>query len=329
MSESPANRAARLAAERAALIRRDGPWTAHNIELADGLYTIGARPDGQRTRRFLQVISDIAGPDLSRLRVLDLACLEGLYAIELALHGAEAVGIEVRSESLAKAQFAQEALGLERLSFHQDDVRDLSVERYGTFDVVICSGIFYHLDAPDVFELMRSIAACCTRLLVLDTQVSVAPVEERVWEGRAYRGRLYREHADASSEDERRRRLWQSIDNTFSFWLTEPSLLDLLQDVGFSSAFRCLNPPALSGFFDRRTYAAVRGERLAPRTNPLLPADPRERWPRRPPRRVSPFQLPGYRLWEATRDALPAPLRRRLKSALGIGTPPEADPAEE
>jgi predicted RNA methylase len=73
--------------------------------------------------------------------VLDLACLEAHYAIEFALHGARAVGIEYRDESLAKARFAKEHLRLDKLELFKDDVRNLSRERYGEFDLVICSGI--------------------------------------------------------------------------------------------------------------------------------------------------------------------------------------------
>jgi len=47
-----------------------------------------------------QAISDFAGQPFNQLRVLDLACAEGHYAIECAMHGAEAIGIEFREESL-------------------------------------------------------------------------------------------------------------------------------------------------------------------------------------------------------------------------------------
>jgi 2-polyprenyl-3-methyl-5-hydroxy-6-metoxy-1,4-benzoquinol methylase len=57
------------------------------------------------------------------------------------MHGAEAVGIEFREESLAKARFAKDYFGLDRFSFYQDDVRNLSREKYGEFDVVICPEI--------------------------------------------------------------------------------------------------------------------------------------------------------------------------------------------
>ena len=66
--------------------------------------------------------------------------------------------MEGREANVAKAQFVKEALGLNRLKFVHDDVRNLGREKYGIFDIVICSGILYHLDSPDVFHFVKRIA---------------------------------------------------------------------------------------------------------------------------------------------------------------------------
>ncbi|MBC1220039.1 bifunctional 2-polyprenyl-6-hydroxyphenol methylase/3-demethylubiquinol 3-O-methyltransferase UbiG, partial [Nostoc sp. UCD120] len=86
------------------------------------------------------------------MRILDLGCLEGLYSIGLALHGATVVGIEGREVNFQKAKFAKECLGLNNLEFIQDDVLNLSPEKYGYFDIVLCCGILYHLNVPEVFN---------------------------------------------------------------------------------------------------------------------------------------------------------------------------------
>src|SRR5258707_6723422 len=99
-----------------------GPWTAMAIKLPDGTYTRPPAPD-HRLRRILQVAGDLVGKPLSQCRVLDLACLEGHYAIEFALHGCEVVGIEGREASVAKCEFVKNELGLDRARFFQDDVR--------------------------------------------------------------------------------------------------------------------------------------------------------------------------------------------------------------
>jgi hypothetical protein len=38
-----------------------------------------------KLKRIVQMIKDISGTKIENLRILDLACLEGQYAIELAL----------------------------------------------------------------------------------------------------------------------------------------------------------------------------------------------------------------------------------------------------
>src|SRR5262245_46168694 len=104
--------------------RHHGGWTAMSIHLGGGLYTLPPTADG-RLRRILQIACDLAGKPLGQLRVLDLACLEGHYGLELAMHGAEVIGIELREENLAKARFAKDYLHLANLSLYQDDVRNL------------------------------------------------------------------------------------------------------------------------------------------------------------------------------------------------------------
>src|SRR4051812_49098104 len=88
------------------IVQEHGPWTAMAIRLADGSYTREPAPD-YRLRRLVQAAQDLVGKPLAQCRVLDLACLEGQYAIEFALHGAEALGIEGRAASVAKCEFAR------------------------------------------------------------------------------------------------------------------------------------------------------------------------------------------------------------------------------
>jgi len=79
-----------------AIIEQFGEWTAHNIHLKDTLYTIrdAIVGDAIKLRRIIQCVADVAKRPLDQLRILDLACLEGLYGMELARQGARVVGIE-------------------------------------------------------------------------------------------------------------------------------------------------------------------------------------------------------------------------------------------
>ncbi len=257
------------------IIDRFGPWTNHNIHLGHHLYTIDANLSGAevKVRRFLQAVSDLIEKPISQLRVLDLACLEGLYGIEFALQGAQVVGIEGRESNLAKARFTREVLGLENIEFVQDDVRNLSVEKYGTFDVVLCLGIFYHLDAPDVFEFADRIYQTCTRLAIFDTHVSLKAERSYTYRSQQYWGRDYVEDDTA----------WGSIGNDRSVWLTRPSLYRLLADVGFSSVYEC-HFPTIPKFeqmrqdkvADRSTFIGLKNQAVRLKTTSLLAGEDRE-----------------------------------------------------
>src|SRR5450631_3472802 len=125
-----------MAASLDEIVARDGGWTAMAIKLSDGVYTRDPAVD-HRLKRLIQVAQDTIKKPISDCRVLDLACLEGHYAIEFALRGAETIGIEGRSVSVTKCDFVKNDLGLTRATFLQDDVRTLSREKYGLFDIVI------------------------------------------------------------------------------------------------------------------------------------------------------------------------------------------------
>src|SRR5262249_46163345 len=111
-----------------------GPWTAHNIHLVDDVYTKDKdRWVDSRVKRSVQVVADIIRIPFRELRVLDLACLEGMFAVEFALQGARTVAIEGREANLDKARFVKDVHGLKNLDLYLDDVRNLSKEKYGSF----------------------------------------------------------------------------------------------------------------------------------------------------------------------------------------------------
>lgn len=275
--------------QKAEIVKKFGEWTNHNIRLAGETYTIdkeavtGAEV---KLRRVAQTIADLSGQSFENLRVLDLACLEGLYGIEMALQGAKVVAIEGREANVEKARFAKESLSLENIDIVRDDVRNLSAEKYGKFDVVLCLGIFYHLDAPDVFHFMESVAEVCNRLAVIDTHVSAVSEKCYAYKGSSYWGRVYAEHSPDSTLEERAKSLWSSVDNINSFWLTRPSLYNLLGRVGFSSVYECHSPMVKKYEVmrarqeaDRSTFVAVKSQPVRLLSSPLMNDLPQEEWP--------------------------------------------------
>jgi hypothetical protein len=73
---------------KAEIIAKYGEWTAHNIHVGHGIYTRGEQIYGDELKvgRAVQLITDLSQLSWNELRILDLGCHEGLYAIEFARH---------------------------------------------------------------------------------------------------------------------------------------------------------------------------------------------------------------------------------------------------
>jgi 2-polyprenyl-3-methyl-5-hydroxy-6-metoxy-1,4-benzoquinol methylase len=303
--------------------QRCGPWTSHNIHLGGGVYTMGSdwAGTGPKIRRMVQSAVDLCGRPASALRVLDLACAEGLYAIEFGLQGAESLGIEGRAEHVERARFAAQALALPRTRFLCEDVRELSVERHGMFDVVLCLGILYHLDQPDVFAFLKNVAAVTRHVALFTTQVSTRPRAQVEFEGRTYSGAPFLEFLPGTQSGHKQAQVWASLDNMESFWLTRASLFNALVDSGFTSVYECRQPFDPLEFPDQPTIAAVRGTACRVQTQPRIDDRPPERFAERMTRRTHIGQNPGYRLARRIGQAVPAPLRGLGRILLGIRHP--------
>jgi len=299
--------------EKDAIEARYGPWTAHNLRLAEGLYTISPAPAGDevKLRRVTQVALDVFGGSLEGVRVLDLACLEGMYSLELARRGAGVVAIEGREANVEKARFAARTLRLD-VDFQLGDVRDLSLERHGAFDLVLALGILYHLDATDLFFVIDRIGAVSRRALIVDTGVGSGGTEQLG----DYRGARLVEHAPNSTEEDRRNAVWSSLDNLTAVALTQPSLERALARHGFTSVLEAHVPAEPAKEVDRVTLLALKGASVGDLITPSPPTAP-DAVPERPPL--------GRRLEASTvarmaRHAVPPPLRARLRRLLGAET---------
>lgn len=244
---------AELSAAKSQIEEAFGPWTAHNCQLAPGLWTI--RPESvsfdEKVRRCLRIANDFFGSDLSGLRVLDLGAGEGGLSLELAAHGARVVCVDGRRMNIAKAEFAASALGLE-IEFRCQDVRAISTsERY---DLVLCFGLLYHLDVESAVRLVEAVGAVAQRLLILDTHFSLTPRESVEIDGRPYRGHFVSEHAPETTAAQKAKLAWASLDNNSSFWLSKPSLLNLIGRAGFNTVYE-VSYPLVFDYWNRQTEA--------------------------------------------------------------------------
>lgn len=194
-------------------------------------------------RRIFQTVNDIMREPFDGVSIADLGCAHGGYANEFARRGARVLGIDGRATWVDRANQAKNAAKLSS-EFHLDDVRNFTKSKYGSFDVVLCLGLLYHMHADDLLPLLRSIYEACDRITVVQTLVAIRDYARVILDGREYWGTWVPEHSPEASKETRERSLGSSIGNERAFWLTRASLLNMLRHVGFTSVLECANPIA-------------------------------------------------------------------------------------
>ena len=266
-----------LARQRLEVIAQHGRWSAQNIEIGDGVYTMETGrvfAAERRIARSVQIVSDVAGAALSELRILDLGAYECGFSIELAEHGADVTAIEVREEHVAKGEFVRAARGLDNLKLVQGDIRSLSELVEGEFDVVLCLGLIYHLDANDALAMLADIAGLTRRFAIVEGQISLSRATQETIDGVEYSGLLYPEdEADPGSGVKMRE----------AFWFTRQSLVRAMQRAGFSTVAEVHFPfvREVIPWQDHVTMLAFKGEPVPMRAIPsdgVAQPDFPERW---------------------------------------------------
>jgi SAM-dependent methyltransferase len=230
------------------------PWN-HNIALPHGVYTGACDTYYPAHREIMRVVREQLGRDFSGRRILDIGCLEGYFSIECALHGAQVLGVDGKLLNVRKCEFVRSVLGIERATFTLGDAMKVTHESAGRFDAVLALGLLYHLEDPYTF--LTNVAALCDGFTVIDTHVALEDQPQSIKEGwrpemsemrtftfggRSYEGRLCREFPTGTSRDVKDLSPTASLENEFSLWLTEDSLVRMLHDVGFSGTAKVAYP---------------------------------------------------------------------------------------
>jgi tRNA (mo5U34)-methyltransferase len=146
------------------------------IDFGNGIVTKSRRVQRRFKRRLelMQIPADLTGKT-----VLDIGAWDGFFSFELERRGAKRVlamdawyGRGHECFMLAREHFGSK---VEHLKL---DAHDISAERLGTFDLVFCAGLLYHLRHPLlVLQKIRSVA---TGMLILETNSYIPAVHERV-----------------------------------------------------------------------------------------------------------------------------------------------------
>jgi len=126
--------------------------------------------DNPETRRFTEDRMEFITPVLRELRkstpiesALDLGCGLGDFSGFLSEFGIPKVlGIDGRPENVAEARHRHAAV-----EFHTADAENLPISQFGTFDLLLCFGLLYHLENP--FLAIRKMAAATRKVLLIES----------------------------------------------------------------------------------------------------------------------------------------------------------------
>ena len=219
-------------------------FTAHNIRLDDGTCTRSTQePSVESDAWFVSAkrILDIAFPgDRRAIRVADLGCLEGGYAVEFARMGFEVLGVEVRDSNFAACQYVKSRTNLPNLTFVKDDAWNIA--SHGRFDAVFCSGLLYHFDRPK--EFLGLVSSVTRKVAIFQTHFSDAlrdgtTVQKFGLSGleanEGLPGRWFGEFASDEAFEKREDLKWAAWENRRSFWIVREYLLQALLDAGFDT----------------------------------------------------------------------------------------------
>ncbi len=124
-------------------------------------------------RRYQHVFAHLhtaLGGSLEGQRVLDIGCNAGYWSIQAHRAGAsEVLGIDASADNIAQARFLTDMIGLNGVTYAQQNVYDLSPATVGQFDLTFFVGVLYHLDRP--IEALERIHAVTRHALLIDTQL--------------------------------------------------------------------------------------------------------------------------------------------------------------
>lgn len=142
----------------------EGVYLFQNWEILPGVKTGGPK-DISLSLEKLKFPRDLSGK-----RVLDIAPWNGFFSFECARRGAaEVVSLGPEDPAATGYQRTREFLGFRNCIYRRGSVYDLLPSVHGTFDVVLCLGLLYHLRHP--LLVLDKIYDVCTDLLCIDTPI--------------------------------------------------------------------------------------------------------------------------------------------------------------
>jgi SAM-dependent methyltransferase len=210
--------------------------------------------DAPASRRFVEARQTALRPVLQSMRekwklqsAADVGCGVGYFSGFLEELGFNVVGFEGRPENVAEAKRRHP-----KIEFHLANIEEPSILQRGSFDLVLCVGLLYHLESP--LRALRNLAAMANQLLLIESYAT--PQKEAAF--------YLRE--EPLLED-------QSL-TSLALYPSESSLVKICYRVGFSSVFRVVPLPDHEDFRDRPGRRRQRTMLLAAKSPVHLPQFP-------------------------------------------------------
>ncbi|HEX4424122.1 MAG TPA: class I SAM-dependent methyltransferase [Terriglobales bacterium] len=186
----------------------------------------------------------------------DVGCGLGFFSNVLRSHGFRVGAIDGREENVreCRARYPE-------IDFHVADVEKPEVLDVGTFDLVLCFGLLYHLENP--FRAIRNLCSLTDKVLLVESMC--APGSEPRME--------FLDEFEA--ED-------QGL-NYVAFYPTESCLVKMLYRAGFPFVFGLAEPPDHQDFRELRKKKRARTMLVASKVilkspDYVLLAEPRRLW---------------------------------------------------
>ena len=202
-----------------------GPWV-YQFAVDGKTYGGGISAVGdERVERFFRFAPEVR-------TILELGALEGAHSFMFAERAGmkQVVALEGRETNLRKARFIQRLLNVRNVEFHQANLEQADLKRFGNFEAIFCCGLLYHL--PEPWKLLEQLPGIAP-LLFMWTQYAAEHEARDI--GNGLRGKT---HLEGGADEA------LSGMSPTATWLTLASLRHVLEASGYSSVDVIHDDPA-------------------------------------------------------------------------------------
>lgn len=149
--------------EKARSLVNSHKWWYHSFEIYPGVWTPGVY-DPSGTLKELNLSADMKG-----MRILEIGPADGYFTKILSSRGAIVTAVDYAAKDHYGFAIMEQLSGTS-YDFRHCNIFDLDPSSLGSFDMIICLGVLYHL--PDLLRGLWKLSTIKTKHLILETFVS-------------------------------------------------------------------------------------------------------------------------------------------------------------